>query len=93
VHTGGAVTWPTAPVEFSLSSSQPEDATARGIPTFPELGTKRSPSRPGAELEETDFSGNEKGRQPVAFPLPASAAKLVKLQRRYEGRWKKLRGR
>ena len=51
------VTWATAPVEFSLSSSQPEDATARGIPTFPELGTKRSPwgSR-GFELEEKDSS-------------------------------------
>jgi hypothetical protein len=57
------VTWATAPVEFSPSSSRPKDATARGIPTFPKLGTKRSPKRPGAELEEKDFGGNEKGRQ------------------------------
>ena len=63
MRAAGAVTWATALVEFSLSSSQPEDATARCIPTFPELGTKRSPRRPGAELEEKDFSGNEKGRQ------------------------------
>ena len=27
------------------------------------LTAKRSPRRPGAELEEKDFSGNEKGRQ------------------------------
>ena len=29
------------PVEFSLSSSQPEDATARGIPTFPRDDKKK----------------------------------------------------
>jgi hypothetical protein len=52
-----------SPAEFSLSSYQPEDVTARCFPTFPELGTKRSPRRPGAELEEKDFSGNEKDRR------------------------------
>ena len=30
-----------SPVEFSLSSSQPEDATARGIPTFPRDDKKK----------------------------------------------------
>jgi hypothetical protein len=32
------------------------------ITTSP-VRTKRSPRHPGAELEEKDFSGNEKGRQ------------------------------
>ena len=38
---------------------------------IPGAGHKKKPRRPGAELEEKDFSGNEKGRQ-WCRPLRAS---------------------
>ena len=49
-----------SPAEFSLSSSQPEDATARCIPTFPELTQKEAPGVPGLEWEEKDSAKTKK---------------------------------
>ena len=80
MRAAGAVTWPTALVEFSLSSSQPEDATARDIPTFPELGTKEAPGVPGLRWRrktsaETKKAGSRAGLSASHFAFRISCCR------------------